>query len=46
MITSTVLLPGTVDQLQPNERGIFVYARQIVRRPVRHGRQSDTMRPS
>jgi len=30
------IIPGTVDQLQPNERGILVYARQTIRRPIRY----------
>lgn len=36
-----VWITGTFDQLQPNERGILVHARQIIRRAIRYGRQSD-----
>jgi len=39
-------VPGTIDQLQPNERGILVHARQVIRRAIRHRRQSDTVWPS
>lgn len=41
-----ITFSGTIDQLQPNERGILVHARQIVRRAIRHGRQSNTVRTS
>jgi hypothetical protein len=36
-------ISGTFDQLQPNERGILVHARQTVRRPIRYRRQSNTV---
>lgn len=36
---------GTIDQLQPNERGILIHARQTVRRSIRYGRQSYSVRP-